>query len=118
MGHSMKPALKSALINGLFAALCLGLGACDRINWPRVYGPDEVPQAVRDEPRAIETLPPVSKDETYIRLGEVPSKPKDFSSPTTINKTKQQLEDDKSEAQVFKDEAHTPSIEPVPVTEQ
>jgi hypothetical protein len=113
--HSIKHGLKSAVISAFFIAITLLLAGCGSVEWPHVYGPDEVPQSVRNEPRPVPPAPPVPPDATYPLLGNVPTHPKDFTPPATINQTKQQMEDDKAEAQVFREQANNPSIAPPPV---
>src|ERR1700733_9212514 len=99
----MKPKPKSALIKSVILALGLGgLAACDAINniqWPHVYGPNEVPADVLNEPRPITVPPPVPEDATYPRLGDVPSKPKNFTPQPQIDQTKQQMDVERSEGQ-------------------
>jgi len=81
---------------------CLALAGCDSINWPHIYGPDEIPQSVRDEPRAVPSPPPEPSDESYPRLGDVPSKPKDFTPAAEIDQTKQQMENDRVEGEALR----------------
>lgn len=106
----MKHNPKSAFIKILSLAACLAiLGACDKVNWPHVYGPDEVPQSVRDAPRPIESPPPAGPDAPFPRLGDVPSHPKNFTPPAEIDKTKQQMDEDRDEAQRLREQTGEPS---------
>lgn len=101
----MKPNLKSAFI----ITACVGfLAACDNIHWPHVYGPDEVPADVRDAPRPIPTAQHAPEGTPFPRLGDVPSHPKDFTPDATIDQTKQQMEDDRDEANAIKQKVQTP----------
>src|SRR5580693_105059 len=70
-------------------AFLITLAACDQIEWPHVWGPDEVPQTVRDEPRDVPAPPLVPDDTPYPLVGAVPSKPKTFTPQSTIDLTKE-----------------------------
>jgi hypothetical protein len=95
----MKHKSKSAFLTVFsFVLAVLALTACDSIKWPHVYGPDEVPQEVKDAPRKVNLPPPTEADETYPRLGDVPSRPKDFASPSAIDKTKREMEGERQKA--------------------
>ena len=83
---------KSAAISGLLLAALAGLAGC--------YSSNEVPQNVLDEPRAVSPPPPASNP-SWPRLGDVPSKPKDFPPPAAVDQAKQQMESDRAEGQAL-----------------
>jgi hypothetical protein len=117
----MKANRKSALIRALaLSAAMLALNACDsfeKIDWPHVYGPNEVPESVVSEPRAVATLPPLPHDTTYPRLGDVPLRPKNFSTPAMIDQTKQDMDAQRYQADEMKVEYESAAdpTQPVPV---
>ena len=61
--------------------------------------------AIMNEPRAVETASQPPPNETYPRLGDVPMAPKDFTPQRVIDKTKDQMVTDRSEAQAMKQQA-------------
>jgi len=90
--------------------LAMSLTGCDRINWPHIYGPDEVPQSVRDADRPVPSMQPTPTDTAYPRVGDVPSHPKTFSSQSDIDKTKQQMDQDREEAEILKRQVQNPTV--------
>jgi len=82
--------------------LCFLLAACDSIHVPDVTGHDEVPPAVKAEPRLVEQPPPLTGNEPWPRLGDVPFKPKDFSTQPVYNHYMNELEYDRGEADAAK----------------
>jgi hypothetical protein len=115
----MKYQLKSAKIKSLLMLACLvGLAACEQTNniqWPHVFNGNEVPPDVANAPSAV-TVDPPNPNETWPRLGDVPSKPNDFSSPLVIQQTKRDMQTDRQQAETIKDEVHTPPVlQPPPI---
>ncbi|MDR3425165.1 MAG: hypothetical protein P4M13_08895 [Alphaproteobacteria bacterium] len=86
--------------------LCLFLvTGCDTLGLPDLTRHDEVPSAVKAEPRLVETPPPVTEESPWPRLGDVPFKPKDFSPTPVYNHYMSQLEYDRAEAAAAKKKA-------------
>jgi hypothetical protein len=98
----MKLKSKSATIKAILSALCLlCLAACDQISLPHVWGPNEVPPEVTAAPSPIERPPPVPSAVSQtinLRLGDVPSRPKDFPSDASSDLIKQQMENDRAQS--------------------
>jgi len=112
----MKRNPKSAPLQLLLMALCLsGLAACEKFAWPHVYGPNEVPASIQNEPRPFADVTPVVPGQDYPLLGNVPSKPKNFTPAPVIDKTKQQMEDDRTQAEIMKEKAGLTPAASVPV---
>ena len=101
--------IKSAFMKGLFIGGCIlclvACGLVDDADIPHVFGPNEVPPEALAEPRLVPVPPaPDPRHPAWPRLGDVPSKPEDFSSPAAIARTFQQMENDRAEAQAQKQE--------------
>jgi hypothetical protein len=94
----MKGKSKSVKIASLFAAaLLISLAACDDFETPHIRNASDIPPEVLAEPRIVPQATETDI-ETWPRLGDVPDKPKNFSSSRQINKTIQQLKQDRAEA--------------------
>ncbi len=92
-------------------AACQDLG----IRTPKVFNGIEVPDDTLNEPRVVPVPPPPPEQRVYPRLGDVPSKPKDFTPQPTINATKQEMDEDRSEArQMQENYQETPPMVPDP----
>jgi hypothetical protein len=108
----MKFKRKSAFI--MWAAGCffsLILSACSYlgIDAPHIVGDNEVPPAMLKAPRLVAT--PSADDvanQSWPRLGDVPSKPNDFSSQQSINQTRAQMERDRAEAHIIEQQYQNP----------
>ncbi len=99
----MKFAMKSALIKLTVAGLCLWLPmACTDDGTPKVphvFGSNEVPPDILNEPRLVTSAAPnASAKAAWPLLGNVPSKPKDFTPLPMIDQTKGELETDRAVA--------------------
>jgi hypothetical protein len=108
----MKSMSKSVFITGAAAGLLLLiLAACSDtdITLPEVFGGSEVPAESLNEPRLVaQPEPNTLTDKSWPRLGDVPSKPTNFSSHEAIQKTMQEMEDDRAEGRQLKDEYENP----------
>ncbi|MDE1901465.1 MAG: hypothetical protein KGI37_07470 [Alphaproteobacteria bacterium] len=81
-------------------ALC-GLTGCAALGIPDIFAPDQVPQSARDEPQIV-VAKPVAPDTPWPRLGDVPSKPKDFSTKPVYDNEMNQLTADRAQAEAAK----------------
>jgi hypothetical protein len=97
-------------MKGLMVAACLGvLAACEQVKTPHVFGTTEVPPDVLNEPRTVTSPSPEEMDKTWPRLGDVPSNPHNFTSQKDIDTTKQQMIDDRTQAEALRKQADFPS---------
>lgn len=97
----MNTKAKSSAIKKNLVLLCLlGLGGCGGLDLPHVFSGDEVPEGAKNEPRLVgepfNGQPQSSK--VWPRLGDVPSHPKDFSSPDSISASMTTLENNRNDA--------------------
>ncbi len=77
------------------------LAGCESLGIPNIFGEDEVPEEVKARPSVL--APPVfAKQQTWPRLGDVPSKPKDFTQPQNYNKSMDELESQRRDAEAAK----------------
>ena len=67
-------------------------------------GHDEVPDEIKAQPRLVETPPPLTDGKAWPRLGDVPFKPKDFSSKAVYDRDMSELEHHRFEAETAKRE--------------
>jgi hypothetical protein len=96
---------------GLFLAGCADNGPS---TVPHVFRGIEVPQDVLDEPRIVQTPP--AKDisqQHYPRLGDVPSKPNNFTPRPVLNQAVDELEFDRAQAQKAEHDYENPPVTPV-----
>jgi len=93
----MKSKLKSAFISG-FAALLLA--GCDDLGLPHVFGGNEIPKEALDTPRLV-GQPTAAEQEnaTWPDVGDVPSAPKNFSTPRSVELDVFDLMADRAEGQ-------------------
>ena len=111
----MKLRRESAFIRGLAAGfLLLVLAACEDtdmtdISLPHVFGDNEVPADVAHEPRKV-AIPAAGAIEnaTSPRLGDVPSKPKDFTPVPMIYQTMEEMETHRRAAEALKYDYENP----------
>jgi len=96
----MKHKRKSSPIKPLLALIwALGLGGCSAVQWPHAFGGNEVPQSVVEAPSPIERPPPKPTDSGWLLLGNVPSRPKDFTPPAVSGQIMQQMINQREQAQ-------------------
>jgi len=74
---------------------------------------DEVPDEVKDQPRFVEIPLTPEEEAAWPRLGDVPFKPKDFSTPSAYNKTMNELKQDRVEAEAAKNNVLSENYAPV-----
>ena len=102
----------------VFMSCIFILAGCDSLGLPSgVLHHDEVPPEVKAEPRLVETPPPIPDDEAWPRLGDVPFKPKDFSTQPVYNHYMNELEFHRDEAETTKKKAQeedSTAIDPTP----
>jgi len=86
--------LRSALI---LAALSLAACADSSVNLPHVFEGNEVPPEVVAAPRVVPQAAPINRA-VWPRLGDVPSKPKDFTPQSVIDAAKDEMANDRDDA--------------------
>src|SRR5262249_30577579 len=80
----------------LMAALC-GITGCSSL--PHVFGDSEVPEGALNAPRLVaRPSQQEAEEQTWPRLGDVPSKPNDFSTPSMINRSMTEMENGRAAA--------------------
>jgi hypothetical protein len=84
-----------------FLAGCTSLGTRD------YFANDQVPQSAKDEPRLVASPPPITGNEPWPLLGQVPSNPKDFSPKPVYDHYMDELAYDKIAAQAEKREVES-----------
>lgn len=95
----------------------LALAACDSNDLPHVFSGNEVPDDVANEPRVVEKpAPGMAESQPWMRLGDVPSKPSDFTSPVLIQQTRQQMLNERTQAEQLKQAADNPPPQQMPNT--
>lgn len=83
----------------VFAAAFFVLAGCDALGIPDLTRHDEVPPAVRAEPRLVGSPTADVQESGWPRLGDVPAKPKDFSPPPVYGHYMDELDYDRGEAE-------------------
>jgi len=83
----MKFFASSIVVLASFFLLC----GCESIYIPNFFGDDEVPDEVKEQPRFVEIPMTEEEAKTWPRLGDVPSKPKDFSPKPVYEKSMDDL---------------------------
>ncbi|MDD3371130.1 MAG: hypothetical protein PHE27_04810 [Alphaproteobacteria bacterium] len=78
------------------------MSACSSVHIPRIFGDDEVPQSVKDAPRTVEPPQFLTDGDVSPRLGDVPFKPKDFSTKPAYNQSMDDLETLRIEGEAVK----------------
>ena len=91
----MKENMKKILLLSTFVVA--SLAGCDRANTPQIFG-SEVPEGALNAPRLV-AVPSSSPKTSWPRLGDVPSKPTDFSPPAAIGAASAKLQDDRAEGE-------------------
>jgi hypothetical protein len=84
--------------------IILPLVACESLGIRNLLADDQVPQAVKDEPRVVVSPPAAEEKPQWPRLGDVPSKPKDFSPKPVYDHYMDELAYDRDDAQATKKE--------------
>jgi hypothetical protein len=96
----MIPLPSPIALRNIFAGLILltAVGCSDSdITLPHVISGNEVPPEVLAEPRLVPVPPPADSDNAvWPRLGDVPSKPKNFTPQNLIDASKEQLEEERA----------------------
>jgi hypothetical protein len=105
--YSMKLSRMKTILASFF--LLMVAAGCDSIELPHVFSGNEVPPEVMAEPRVVETpAPGAVQTAPWMRLGDVPSKPGDFTSDALILQTKQEMMNDRNDAERLKQAADNP----------
>jgi hypothetical protein len=83
------------------------LSGCESIGLPNIFAHDQVPESVKQQPSVL-VFPPPADDRDWPRLGDVPFKPKGFSSKQDYEQSMDELERQRYEGEmahrnVFKD---------------
>ncbi len=88
------------------ACLCMiaCFTGCDQLEMRDVLAPDQVPPKVRAAPRLVETPPPIAEQAPWPRLGDVPFRPKDFSTKQDDQKDMDELSADRVQGEKIKEE--------------
>ncbi len=105
-----------ALFGAVLTLAVAGCGLEDKVHVPHMFGGNEVPPEIMAEPRVV---PTPSQDqilraqETWPRLGDVPSMPKNFTPQPVINASKIQMENNRAIGDALRQE-YEPSLAPMP----
>ena len=109
----MNMALKSSRLTALLAgAVLLGLAGCEDFRAPRIFDETEVPPEILSAPRLVAAPSAPGSDSGWPRLGDVPSKPDDFTPHPLAEQSIQQMQDYRIEAETLKDRAEDMPPEP------
>jgi hypothetical protein len=105
----MKLSRIKALYAALFLLLLAGCEQVEQVELPHVFSGNEVPPEVMSQPRVVTVPPPrAAQNDTWMRLGDVPAAPKNFTPAPMIEQTKQEMKDDRAEADQLKQAADMP----------
>ncbi|MDE2029594.1 MAG: hypothetical protein KGI97_03415 [Alphaproteobacteria bacterium] len=85
----------------------LMLAGCDSLGLPNIFASDQVPQTVKDQPRAVSAPPPLGDNTPWPRLGDVPFKPMDFTPLATSDRYMNEMSADRAAAQKIEQETDT-----------
>jgi hypothetical protein len=108
------------IASSILLTTCILLAGCGSLGLPDLSRVDNVPPEVKAEPRLVETAPPLTGNETWPRLGDVPFKPEDFSPKPVYDHYMNELEYDRAVGDDAKDKLEQQSPVPdaaAPVTE-
>jgi hypothetical protein len=75
------------------------LTGCDSLNIPNPLRHDQVPDPIKEQPLIVEKAPPVPAKTPWPLLGEVPTRPKDFSPKPVYDHYMDELEYERDEDQ-------------------
>jgi len=89
------------LLTVLFLSGCKSMGVRD------YFADDQVPQSAKDEPRLVASPSPITGNEAWPLLGDVPSKPNDFSPKPVYDHYMDELAYDRGAAQAEKKEVES-----------
>ena len=78
------------------------LTGCDTLGLPNLSHHDEVPPEAKAMPRLVEVPPPTTQDTPWPRLGDVPFKPKDFSTKPIYEYNMDEMARERGEAEADK----------------
>ncbi|MDP9128331.1 MAG: hypothetical protein M3N08_08755 [Pseudomonadota bacterium] len=85
------------------------LTGCGQAGLPYVFSGNEVPPSVVNEPRDVERpAPGATENATWMRLGDVPAMPKDFTAAPLIAQSKLQMINDRAQAEQLKEAVDNP----------
>ena len=97
MYTNLKKFSSSIILCGSFFLLV----GCSAIGLPDLTRHDEVPDEVKALPRQV-SIPTEDEGQGWPRLGDIPSKPKDFPTPTVYKQHMEEMEFHRSEAEEAK----------------
>jgi hypothetical protein len=80
----------------ILLASCILLSGCGSLGLPDFTRHDEVPLEAKAGPRLVETPPPLTGNEAWPRLGDVPFKPETFSPKPVYDHYMNELEYDRA----------------------
>jgi hypothetical protein len=84
----------------LLIAGLLALAACSDVKLPKVFGDSEVPDEVLKAPRVVPVpMTPQDGDRQWPLLGNVPSRPHDFTPQETIDAAKGEMQNNRDDAE-------------------
>ncbi|MDX2027799.1 MAG: hypothetical protein SFW62_04115 [Alphaproteobacteria bacterium] len=107
MENQQKSSCISAIWAGIFLIL---LGGCDG---PHIFDGNEVPLELRTAPRVVTTPSPEEIENTsWPRLGDVPSKPKNFTAQPLVDQTRLEMQNNRAEAERLRQQAEFPPARP------
>ncbi len=114
--HNMEhPAMSAPFARFLGAALLLALVSCagnsgsePQLDVPHIFGGSEVPEDVRNAPRAVAEPSEESRKGNWQRLGDVPARPSDFTPQLAIDLSKREMDDDRTEARTLRQDFDNP----------
>jgi len=86
------------------------LVGCDSLGMRNYLAADQVPQSAKDQPRLVESPPTPTGNEAWPQLGDVPSKPNDFSPKPVYDHYMDELAYDRGEAQSQKKEIENEDV--------
>jgi hypothetical protein len=102
----------TSLASSILLASCVLLAGCGTFGLPDFTKQDEVPPAIKAQPRLVESAPPLTGTETWPRLGDVPFRPETFSPKPVYDHYLNELEYDRAIGDDAKDKLEQQS--PVP----
>ncbi|MBV8549102.1 MAG: hypothetical protein JO126_06570 [Alphaproteobacteria bacterium] len=104
MTFRQTPSSLHTVLQCFFCVLAIaGFAGCSSDNMPHVFRDNDVPDAVLQQPRLVAAPTQEELDtKTWLRLGDVPSKPTDFTAAADIEKHKQDMEALRQEGQTIR----------------